>query len=85
MNDKNFLDETIIEMMMNTLINNYKKNKEEFIKGIISSDENEYIQVAPAGSPYMNEKIIKMALNFKLENYNILNFFERKDDDLSIK
>lgn len=77
MNKNDFLNEIIIEMMMNALINQFKNNKEEFIKGIMKTKE--CVLVAPAGHPFMNEKIIKMNLKFTLDKYNIMDIFEKKE------
>jgi hypothetical protein len=73
MNEKKILNETMIEMMMDQLINQYKNNKKEFIEGVIKTTE--YIQVVPAGHPLMSEEIIKMSLKFTLDKYDIINFF----------
>lgn len=72
--DKNdFLNETVIEMMMNALINQFKNNKKDFIKGIMNTKE--CVLIAPAGHPLMNEEIIKMSLKFTLDKHNIMDFF----------
>ena len=78
MNKNDFLNEMVIEMMMNALINQYKNNKEDFIKGIINSKENECILIAPAGNPLMNEEIIKMNLKFTLDKHNIMDVFKKE-------
>lgn len=77
MNKNDFLNETIIEMMMNVLINQFKNNKEEFIKGIMKTKE--CVLIAPAGHPLMNEEIIKMSLKFTLDKHNIMDIFEKKE------
>lgn len=76
MNENNFLNETVIEMMINTLVNQFKNNKKEFIKNLIKTKE--CILIAPAEHPLMNEKIIKMSLKFTLDKHNIMNIFEKE-------
>ena len=76
MNENNFLNETVIEMMINALINQFKNNKEEFIKGLIKTKE--CVLIAPVGNPLMSEKIIKMSLNFTLDKHNIMDIFEKE-------
>lgn len=77
MKKNDFLNEIIIEMMMNALINQFKNNKEEFIKGIMKTKE--CVLIAPAGHPLMNEEIIKMNLKFTLDKHNIMDIFEKKE------
>ena len=78
MDEKDYLNETAIEMMMTALINKYKNNKKEFIENVVKTKE--YVQIVPAESPYMNEKNIKMQLKFTLENISIMDILEKESE-----
>ena len=75
-----------IELLIETLINTFKKNKEKFVNDIIKSEENAYFQIMPAENPFMKVEFscIKMKLQFTIENidfYKLYNEVNKESEE----